>query len=223
MFKFGRTAVKTRPRVLTVLEELRLEDNQGIEVERVEDERMYLKGFKYPFKGVPTIEKIEKANEIKKAIKSFKSLEDVRQITATFHSFAAEIYGLVYKLTRNQHMAYCISFVLEYDQGYSLRLQDLFNETSKEKLKNPLEILRLSKIHKGRDIDGHVHKKLKYFFWLLALYSILPRWRKAIEQVDFSKLQMDVGDRYWACMKYDYDYMGKSYQQRQDMIAKGVV
>ena len=183
-------------------------DDNYLDVERIENNLIYIKNHPYPIKGVPTVELVEKANEIKKAIKTF-NIANIRLPRAYLGSFAKEIQKLAYRLTSDPTKAYAIAFVLEYDQAYRFRLQDLFTATTKEKLKNPLEILRLRKLHKQRDKGNHVHRKLNLFFIALFFYAMLPRWRKAIAQADFSRLQFDEGDLYWAAQKTDYDYRGK--------------
>lgn len=179
-------------------------NDNGQKVIKIEENLIYLEGHPYPHKGIPTQEKVEQANEIKHGIKRLKIINAPE---AYLGAFASEIKNLSTKLV-GDNAAHSIAFVLEYDNAYRFRLQDLFTATTKERLNNPLEILRLSKLNKEREKNKTVHSKLVPLFWLTFIYATLHRkkWKQAIEQSDFTNLQFDKGDIYWAKLKQDYTY-----------------
>lgn len=188
------------------------QQNQGHEIERIEGNLIYLKGFEYPYKGIPSIERVEKANGIKQAIRHFKSLKQINLPKASLNTFATEIYYLISNLTGDNHIANCVAFVLEYDSAYRFRLQDLFSETTQGALANrpAREIWRLMRLSRKREQRKTTNTKLIPLFLVTILYAVThkTKWKEAINQSNFSNLQLDENDRYWCSMKTDYDYMG---------------
>jgi hypothetical protein len=119
------------------------------------------------------------------------------------------------------------SHLIEYDNAYRFRIQDIFSETSEEALyKKPIrEVYRLFKIYKQRDHKG-LHSKFAIFFYGIAFMLLLPKYRKAFKQAllecDFKKFQFDESDQYWISMREDYLYEGKTKSDRMEvMLAKG--
>jgi hypothetical protein len=106
------------------------------------------------------------------------------------------------------------SHFFEYDNAYRYRLQDLFNESTEEKLtQNPIkELGRLSKINQERDVEV-VSTKFKSGIKLLQAILLVPKFKKAFKEamtfVDFKKLQYDEIDIYWISMRNDYLYLGE--------------
>lgn len=166
-----------------------------------------VEGHPYPVKGFPKIQEVTRANEIKAAMKKPWSLKKIPYYPATFGIFAKEVQKLVSHLT-NPHLAYLIAYVVEYDQAYRFRLQDLLSELTHL---STWEILRLSKLNYEREVDKNTHKKLRYIFWLAAVHAFIfkKKWLKAQKEITFSNLQFDAGDKYWASMKTDYRYCGR--------------
>lgn len=196
--------------------------DQGIEVERIEGKLLYLKGHKYPLKGIPMQEHVDKANEIKSAIKKPWILESVYPNPFVQGVFSEELRQLIIRLTNRYRLADQLAFVVEHDQAYRLRLQDLFSETEQRAMRRrPIrEILRLMRLHKQRDIRRQVHPKLRALFIGVMVWIVFNRrkWEEAINQADFTALSMDESDRYWACHKHDYDYMGIGFSGRQVLL-----
>ncbi len=116
-----------------------------------------------------------------------------------------------------------ISHVFEYDWAYRLRMQDLFNETNKEKLiENPRkEMRRLLALNRVRDFK-EANDKFKMFAriasWMFYIPKVKHCFITALHMVDFSKLQPDAGDRYWMCQRIDYDSFGKTFDERKEML-----
>lgn len=108
--------------------------------------------------------------------------------------------------------------LVEYDDAYRYRIEDLFSESSKEwLLANPRkEINRLLEVLKLR--DKTTLEQFEVFGKVISMGFWLPKvkkaFRKALEPLDFSKLQMDEADMYYCLNRDDYDYGGLSIQQR---------
>ncbi len=118
--------------------------------------------------------------------------------------------------------AKALAMIVELDSAYSFRLKDLCNETDELRLyKKPItELRRLLRINSERDYLSQ-HAKFKTAGRLLTIALLYPPFRRAfrttLKEIDFSKLQMDRGDKYWACFKEDYKYLGMTYEQRQEL------
>ena len=116
-----------------------------------------------------------------------------------------------------------VSHVIEYDAAYRFRIQDILSETTKEKLiRNPRkEIKRLLRLEMERDYE-FVGNKFKLFATLASLLLIVPSikkaFRRAIKECNLQYLQLDEGDRYWVLMRKDYNFLGKTYEQRQLLL-----
>ncbi len=122
-----------------------------------------------------------------------------------------------------------VSRMVEYDNAYRLRIEDIFSETSKDKWSNPAkEIKRLVKIFAERDINPEVIKKVNKLALLVRLFLLIPRNKEAIiyamNQVELSELQLDDQDKFYLCMRKDYDGMGMTYEERKEWVkSKGWV
>lgn len=205
--------------------------------------KVFLKGHQYPQKGIPTQEAISAINVpkrflrcvltewwyilpllgIKRFIRGFTGVSwPVMSPHILKYQFMSPTSQAVYDLLKevDVQMAKIVAHVIEYDAAYRFRLMDLASETSKEKLlKNPRkELKRLLQLHKERDYEEVVDKVGGV--GRLCTYALFyPPFKKAfvraIESVDFKKLQYDEADRYWAMKKRDYSYFGLSYADRQ--------
>lgn len=109
----------------------------------------------------------------------------------------------------------------DYDTPYQLILEDIMSETNKENLiKNPRrEIKYLISVLKERTIYGSFFKKLSSVGYVLSALLLLPKYKKAfiksISEIDITKMQYDMEDKYWAMLRDDgYNYMGMTYQER---------
>jgi hypothetical protein len=119
--------------------------------------------------------------------------------------------------------AVVFSHLIEYDNAYRYRLQDILSETTKEKLtaKPITEIRRLMKLMKERD-DISIFNKFKKFSFLFTLALLLPKYRKmfrqAVSYLDLTRLQFDEADRYWVSLRNDYKFFGKSFEERYNTL-----
>ena len=111
------------------------------------------------------------------------------------------------------------SHLLDYDNAYRFRVQDILSESSKEKmLKNPRkEIKRLIKIYCKREKSGIEYKFIGISF-LLGLVLLIPKYKRIFKEVirdcNFERLQYDESDIYWVCFRDGYDFMDMNYQER---------
>lgn len=116
--------------------------------------------------------------------------------------------------------------IMDYDNLYRLRVQDVLSETNKDRLlKRPIrEINRLSKIIKQREgkdcaVRVVIHYKFKIFVLALSFALLFPKIRRVFESViqetDFTKLQYDEIDIYWVCFRNDYLWLGITDEQRK--------
>lgn len=120
---------------------------------------------------------------------------------------------------RAARMSLVLITILEYDMAYRLRLEDLFTETTKEKLlANPIsETRRLIKILAERDWSRpHLVEKFDRFARVLkyGFFFFRKPFRKALEPVDFSKLQFDEIDRFQVRHWKGYNWFGMTLEKR---------
>ena len=222
-------------------QELRAEGNPiGLEVERVEGTLVYLKGHKYPHKGLPTPEAVHAVNIVKalsleyvkcpffnydkiawKVMSQFileheyqtKATQTIRDMIALF------LFKIGYEETKACRIADIISHIFEYDQAYRFRVQDLASETSVKALTSypQKEIKRLLAINEKRDYNV-VSKKFKLVSKFIGFALWIPKYKRAFKEtvraVGIKGLQFDENDKYWANMKIDYNYFGQTYEQR---------
>jgi hypothetical protein len=142
--------------------------------------------------------------------KSAKELLKGLQIFFTTLGFKED---LSYRISR------IIAMMLEYDNAYRYRFQDLASETSSTELfMNPVkELKRLIRIAFNRDNKGIASKTTK-LIKLVTLILIVPKIRKAFRYavfgVKFQNLQFDEDDRYFCLNRSDYNFFGKSLEER---------
>lgn len=123
--------------------------------------------------------------------------------------------------------------IINFDNAYRYRIQDLFNETSIEKLLDPVkEIKRLVMINREREvvdyeIDGKivetphpkVSNKFKMVCNIIALFLLHPRIKRAfinaVKQLNINKVQPDEADWFWMNVRTGYHYFGKNDAERR--------
>lgn len=123
--------------------------------------------------------------------------------------------NIAYRFARN------VSHIFEYDLAYMWRVQDLLSETSPEFLGTHKELKRLGMLAEQRDIP-RMAIQTKKIMLMLRCMLLVPSFKKAfktaISSVNFKNLQFDEADRYWACLKTDYNFFGKTPEERMQMI-----
>lgn len=120
----------------------------------------------------------------------------------------------------NPDVSELITHLFEYDSAYRFRLQDLFAETSVEKLLNPKkELKRLIEINRSRDekdVSNRFSKVGKVLQLIFLSGKIKRAFIHAIQKTDIKKLQPDDSDMFWMCQRTDYNFMGLSFEARQE-------
>jgi hypothetical protein len=126
------------------------------------------------------------------------------------------------------HTADVISHFVNGDNAYRWRLQDLFNESSKDKLRKPRkELKRLLQINSDREVFGRgVWEKFKTVYTVLSLILLIPKvkraWNYALDVVEYNKLIPDKIDKFEMCCipekSSSYNYLGKTAKERRMMI-----
>ncbi len=146
------------------------------------------------------------ANELRDIISTFLTLIGISQQTA-------------------QDFADIFAYIIDTDDAYRYRIQDILSETKKQHILNSpiMEMDRLILILASRD-SKEVSDKFKRLSSLLSLLLLIPKYRiafkQSISQCTFKNLQYSEADRYWVHMKGGYDYLGLSLTQRQEQMRK---
>lgn len=143
----------------------------------------------------------------------------VREIRKFLESFMKE-FGFPPRIVWKSPLL--ITTMLEYDNAYLLRVQDILTETTKEALmKNPRkEIKRLTEIFLKRDHNpGEKMKILSKLINKISLALLVPSVRrsfnKALSEIDLTKIQMDEATRYHILRWGDgYDFLGTTGEDR---------
>lgn len=212
------------------------------EVERVEGNLLYIKGHPVPHKGIPHVAALEAVNEAKHELKhlrpgrgaltdytlyAYKILEPhhlpEEQMTEAARGvleFATVfLKHLGFDLAISWKLARVFAAIIEYDQAYRFRLQDLVGETSARLLaRRPIkELRRLLQLYMKRD-HADQNKKMRKLVNLATLILLMPKYRRAyintLNTVGIDRLKFDDNDKYWACLKQDYKYFGLSLEER---------
>lgn len=110
--------------------------------------------------------------------------------------------------------------LLEHDDAHRLRIQDLFTETTIEKLHKPKEIRRLAKLSFERNNKVAWSSKYKNLMIICSLILYVPKIRKAyktvLKDLNLKNLQLDEKDMYWSVFKEDYNLMGMTADERKE-------
>lgn len=136
-----------------------------------------------------------------------------------FVSFCLEEMGVEAPLANR--VGQNIALIFDYDAVYRWRLQDVFSETTPSKLFTLRELKRLGIMVRERD-EERMGAQSQKVLNLLRIAILHPRIRKALQKainkVDFTKLQLDEGDRYWCCFQGSYKFFGLTNKERMQMI-----
>lgn len=117
--------------------------------------------------------------------------------------------------------AECFASLIDWDNAYWMRIGDAFASTTKEKmLADPRgELLKMAKLLQERNPQdpataGRLYKTVK----LISLLLFIPKYRRIFKEClassEFSNFQFDEADDYHAQLYGDYNYGGKTIQER---------
>lgn len=147
--------------------------------------------------------------------------QSVRELIRLINGFIENLGIKVYTPeTGTQDFGKTIGTLIEYDNAYHWRMEDIFTETSqRELLKNPRkELSRLLKIYESREkssIEFKAQQIVKVLRFILLIPSVKKAFRKAIENVDIEKMKMTKNDSYFFMIYDGYDQKGLSLEQRK--------
>lgn len=128
-------------------------------------------------------------------------------------------------LKEAERFAIMFSTLIEYDNAYRFRLQDILSETTPEKLitKPSQEITRLLLIYlereKGETIKPKFHNIAFLFRVAFFIPSIKKAFKKAIFHCYFPHFTYDDIDRASVLNRGDYNFLGKPLEERQKMFS----
>lgn len=140
-----------------------------------------------------------------------------RQIRRFTESFLKKIHiddGVAESFAKN------FAMMFEFDNAYLFRVQDLANETTKERLlKNPIKEFKFMLDLLGeRDPRITMKERFGSAVKLLRLAFFVPgikkAFKEALKEIDFTKIQMDEADRYHVLRWDKYDFFGQSFKER---------
>ena len=167
-----------------------------------------------------------------KALKSFnditsKIIPSVLLKDENLTPIARELKHILTDLTGSQQLAQCLAHIIEYDTAYRYRIHDIARETNKDQLANNprKELNRLIALYQEREElygNQNTRNKISKVGKMLSTALLIPKFKKAftkaIRQSNFTELYPDYIDIYWICQRSDYKYLGKTKEERQDMI-----
>lgn len=118
-----------------------------------------------------------------------------------------------------REFAFNMAQIIEYDDAYRYRFQDLMQELDVELLRKNTskEIKRLVQVFKERSTN-RVPEKLSSVLSVVTILSFFMS-KKIDKHSSFLKqIAPDNHDRYWMCMRNDhYNYFGKSVEERHEL------
>lgn len=115
--------------------------------------------------------------------------------------------------------AYTFCHLIEYDDAYRYRIQDIASETSTGLIKeNPrAEIKRLIKIFNEREISKYVREKFLRIANIMLWMLLIPRVKKAFVEAISGRIEgvyYDEADWYWVSLRSDYNFGGMTFSER---------
>lgn len=116
--------------------------------------------------------------------------------------------------------------MIEYDDAYRYRVEDIFTSTSRTSLiQNPIkETRRLVKLFNQRETDRKPQQSIKAMGLILSLALLQPKVRRAFKTAmgglnirDWRWLTLDNADRYHVLLRGDYNFLGRTYTERLEL------
>ncbi len=192
----------------------------------------FLKDHPFPYKGLPSVAALDAINVAKLVLKEylrhpFFNYKKLALTAITPHLLPLELMTPTAQEVRkmvgpyNAQISLIISHILEYDAAYRFRLQDLATESSETLLTlyPQWELRRLKQINRERDYNvasAKIGKLMDLLIWALYWPPFRKKFVKAVRECNFSNLQFDENDRYWASLKRDYKYFGHEKEKAGD-------
>ena len=174
---------------------------------------------------------------VKNALYQFKRLADYLYAPHYLHTryyteCSQELMQFIFALLAGVGFGFELSYsfaripatVLQYENSYRFRFEDIAGMTTKAKLlANPRkELKRIEQIYRQRELshgENSVGDKFIMIFRLLRLLLLIPSFKKAFRfallDSNFKNFQPDTIESYWADRFNDYNYGGETRQERQ--------
>jgi hypothetical protein len=115
-----------------------------------------------------------------------------------------------------------LAHIIEFDAFYRFKLLDILSESNWNN--NPRkEVQRLIQLCYDREevIPTYMRPKLRILklgAWILSLPSLKKAFTYAVQNTDLNLFKMDEGDYYWMLLREDYNYFGKTKEERMKII-----
>lgn len=123
----------------------------------------------------------------------------------------------------SEQFAEIFSSMLDADNAYRIRLEDIFSEMKIENINMDMrkEIKRLMRIFTDRQSKDGVSDKFQKIVNIISFVLIVPRLKnaliKALNSIDLRMIgYVDDAEKYWVCIRTDYKFMGMTLEERQD-------
>jgi len=206
----------------------------------------YVEGAPYPAKGVPTPNAIFAINQVKTLVKlaskysPFLILVKKETLLKDFNLLFDKLFqpyiikeeylcptafytqrfitNFLMNLGLDPQISQTTAHILEYDDAYRYRFQDIINEADLSQLQiSPRkEIKRLINIYKQREENQVVKDKLEKLITPILYLLLIPKVKKAFIQAipHIKGIRPDPADLYWMSIRNDYLFGGKTYEER---------
>lgn len=136
------------------------------------------------------------------------------------------VLGISHK--NSDRIAKTIATIVEYDDAYRYRIEDIMSETNRTTLyEKPIrEIRRLASIFLSREGYDAVQITVKALNFMTTLALLHPKIRKAFKSAiqygitpeQFKWLQLDNADRYHVLLRGDYNFTGRTFEERKKLF-----
>lgn len=126
--------------------------------------------------------------------------------------------GYTYEAT--ERVINALVLILEYDNAYRYYFQDICNSiTATELLETPHKTLkRIALFVQIRAHTAKLQREIKLFTrilsWLLYIPKVKKAFKLALVLIDFKKLQFDTIDYYNILFRGDYNFLGRTWEDR---------
>ena len=192
---------------------------------KVLSQKQFIPGVLYTVLSVKRIEKLLHVfNSICLKTINGDILKD-KHLTAFSREFQWCVFNFLYQLGIEQTIAdkfsENITHLIEHDNAYRFRIQDILSETTKDKLRNRNELNRLAKLalKRSTEVVGLKFVKLaKLISYSLLIPKLKKAYNKMLDEMTLESLQYDESDRYWVALRKDFDAFGLTYDERKEYI-----
>ncbi len=156
-----------------------------------------------------------------------------KYLCATSHGVYSIIANFLVNVGVNEEIAentaYNIAHIFEHDDAWRYRLQDMATECDINAITdNPTkEIKRLLKIYRVRQnmqynpkFASFLTDKIELLIKPLYILFLIPKFKNAFVQTAYfiKTMEYDDSDWYWVCLRDDYNYGGKTIEERSKGI-----